>query len=70
MANNHVNKTKNEQDILEQGFRAGVAYACWSMGKFEKDEETDNLKKFSDALWSDFVRVLKRRKDGKTSDSK
>lgn len=70
MANNHVNKTKNEQDILEQGFRAGVAYACWSMGKFEADEETENLKKFSDALWSDFVRVLKRRKDGETSDSK
>lgn len=61
---------KKEEATMKQFFKAGVAYACWSMGKFEADEQTDDLKKFSDALWSDFVRVLKRRKDGKVSDSK
>ncbi len=72
MANKHINKNKTEEQILKQGFKAGVTMACLSMGKFEKDEDTPKLDQFANKLYSEFLNVIKHNKeagDGAVSDT-
>lgn len=61
--NNHINKKKTEEQILKQGFKAGVTMACLSMGKFEKDEDTPKLDQFANRLYSEFLSIYGHKKD-------
>ena len=70
--NNHVNKKKTEEQILKQGFKAGVTMACLSMGKFEKDEDTPKLDQFANRLYSEFLEICghnKENNNGEVSDA-
>lgn len=70
--NNHVNKKKTEEQILKQGFKAGVTMACLSMGKFEKDEDTPKLDQFANRLYSEFLEICghnKENNNGEVSDT-
>ena len=70
--NNHVNKKKTEEQILKQGFKAGVTMACLSIGVLDKDEDTPKLNQFINQLYSEFQDILKHNKEannGQISDA-
>ena len=71
--NTHQNKNKTEEQILKQGFKAGVTMACLSIGVLNTDEDTPKLNQFINQLYSEFQDILKHNKEannGQISDVK
>ena len=71
--NPHQNKNKTEEQILKQGFKAGVTMACLSIGVLDTDEDTPKLNQFINQLYSEFQDILKHNKEknnGQISDIK
>lgn len=71
--NTHQNKNKTEEQILKQGFKAGVTMACLSIGVLDTDEDTPKLNQFINQLYSEFQDILKHNKEknnGQISDIK
>ena len=59
----NINEKNTDEQILKQGFKAGVTMACLSMGKFEKDEDTPKLDQFAERLYSEFLSIYGHKKD-------
>ena len=71
--NTHQNKNKTEEQILKQGFKAGVTMACLSIGVLDTEEDTPKLNQFINQLYSEFQDILKHNKEknnGQISDIK
>lgn len=54
-----MKQEKLDEKLIRKGFEAGATMAYLSVGKFEKDEDNENLKKMIDALYSEFVSTVK-----------